>query len=298
MIRTISYTITEKDSGKNIITFLKERFFPSKMITHLKHTDNSVMLNNQAVFVNTVLSVDDELIINYVEDDESENIVCSDLSFKIVYEDEDIMVIDKPADMPVHPAINNFDNTLANGIAYYFASKNQKFVFRCINRLDRNTSGLLIIAKHRLSAAILSDFMKRREIHREYLALCSGIFKEKSGTVNLPIARVGESIIERRVDFENGDKAITNYEVIREFTEDNPLHCICSLLKITLETGRTHQIRVHMSHIGHPLLGDHLYNKEPGSLVRQALHSHIIEFTHPLTLETMRFVSDIDFFSI
>lgn len=291
MTRIIDYTIKPEDSGKTIQFFLREHFYPVKIITLLKHTDNSVCLNGEPVFLNTKLSRDDKLTINYIEEDDSENIVPVDLPFKIVYEDEDIMVIDKPADMPVHPAINNFDNTLANGIAYYFASKDEHFVFRCINRLDRNTSGLLIVAKHRLSAAILSDFMKKREIHREYLALASGIFDNKSGTIDLPIGRVGDSIIERFVDFENGENAITHYEVVQEFES-------YSLLKIKLDTGRTHQIRVHMSHIGHPLLGDSLYNKEPGKLSRQALHSHVIEFIHPITLTPMRFISDIDFSSI
>ena len=291
MTRIIDYIIKPEDSGKTIQFFLREHFYPVKIITLLKHTDNSVCLNGEPVFLNTKLSRDDKLTINYIEEDDSENIVPVDLPFKIVYEDEDIMVIDKPADMPVHPAINNFDNTLANGIAYYFASKDEHFVFRCINRLDRNTSGLLIVAKHRLSAAILSDFMKKREIHREYLALASGIFDNKKGTIDLPIGRVGDSIIERFVDFENGENAITHYEVVQEFES-------YSLLKIKLDTGRTHQIRVHMSHIGHPLLGDSLYNKEPGKLSRQALHSHVIEFIHPITLTPMRFISDIDFSSI
>lgn len=291
MTRIINYTASSLDEGKTIHIFLREHFFPVKIITILKHTENSVCLNGVPVFLNTKLKSRDIITINYFEEDESPNIVPVNLPFKIVYEDEDIMVVDKPADMPVHPAINNFENTLANGIAYYFNSKNERFVFRCINRLDRNTSGLLIVAKHRLSAAILSDFMKKREIHREYLALASGIFSDKTGTINLPIGRVSDSIIERFVDFENGDEAITHYEVIDEF--DN-----CSLLKIKLDTGRTHQIRVHMSHIGHPLLGDSLYNKEPGSLSRQALHSHIISFSHPITLEKLEFVSDIDFSSI
>ena len=204
---------------------------------------------------------------------------------------------DKPADMPVHPAINNFDNTLANAIAYYFMEKGESFVFRSINRLDKNTSGLLIIAKHRLSGAILSDFMKKRRIHREYLALAKGHFDDKSGTINLPIGRVNDSIIERFVDFENGEHAVTHYEVIKEFLADSEFKEACSLLRIHLDTGRTHQIRVHLSHIGHPLLGDTMYNKEPGILKRQALHSHILKFNHPITLEPMTFVSDVNFTS-
>ena len=301
MERQIIYTIADNDAGKTIHVFLREHYYPAKMITHLKHTENSVMLNGVAVFLNTVLCKLDSLKIIYTEVDDSENIVPVNLPFKIVYEDEDIMVIDKPADMPVHPAINNFENTLANGISYYFLSKGEHFVFRCINRLDRNTSGLLIVAKHRLSAAILSGFMKKREIHRVYLALASGIFDDKTGTIDLPIGRVSDSIIERFVDFENGDSAITHYEVIKEFLiEDssNNSGLDCSLLKITLDTGRTHQIRVHLRHIGHPLVGDSLYNKEPGNLSRQALHSHIISFTHPITLKQMSFTSDIDFMSI
>jgi len=240
--------------------------------------------------MNTSMNEGDTLTVIYNETESSENIVAVSLPFEIVYEDDDIMVVNKPADMPVHPAINNFDNTLANGIAFYFESKNEKFMFRCINRLDRNTSGLLLVAKHRLAASILSQFMKNREIHREYLAIASGIFDEKRGVIDLPIGRVGESIIERFVDFENGDNAVTHYEVIQEYTNDEYGEP-CSLLKIKLDTGRTHQIRVHMSYIGHPLLGDHLYNKKPGVLSRQALHSHILKFTHPLTLEEMCFES-------
>lgn len=294
MTRNILYEITKDDENKTIIAYLRERYFCTKILTHLKHTDGSVLLNGTPVFLNTVLTSGDILTISYYEDDESANIVPIDLPFKIVYEDEDIMVIDKPSDMPVHPAINNFENTLANGIAFYFNKKGEHFMFRCINRLDRNTSGLLIIAKHRLAASILSDFMKKRQIHREYLALASGIFTEKEGTITLPIGRVSDSIIERFVDFENGENAITHYRVIKEYYDD-PCFGNSSLLSITLETGRTHQIRVHMSHIGHPLLGDTMYNKEPGKLSRQALHSHKISFIHPILLTKMQFTSDIDF---
>lgn len=295
MIRVINYTVTDSDAEKTIHMFLRGHFFPAKIITLLKHTDNSVCLNGKSVFLNTVLKAGDRLTINYSEDSVSPNIVPVKLDFTIIYEDEDIMVVDKPSDMPVHPAINNFDNTLANAIAYYFMEKGESFVFRSINRLDRNTSGLLIVAKHRLSGAILSDFMKKRQIHREYLALAKGLFADKSGTIDLPIGRVNDSIIERFVDFENGERAITHYEVIKEISADSEFKETCSLLRIHLDTGRTHQIRVHLSHIGHPLLGDTMYNKEPGVLPRQALHSHILKFRHPITLEPMEFESIVNF---
>lgn len=297
MTRIINYHISSDEEGMSINEYLRGRFYPSKLITRLKHTDNSVCLNGVPVFLNTKLSADDALTITFIDEEESENVVPVKLPFGIVYEDEDIMVVDKPADMPVHPAINNFENTLGNALAYYFRSKGESFVCHCINRLDRNTSGLLIVAKHRLSAAILSDFMKKREIHREYLALAAGIFDDKSGTIDLPIGRVNDSIIERFVDFNNGASAVTHYSVVSEYDTDSFFCEPCSLLKVHLDTGRTHQIRVHMSYIGHPLLGDTLYNKKPGNLHRQALHSHILEFTHPITLEKMRFESDIDFTS-
>lgn len=286
MIRTLNYTIDEKNSNKTIYVFLREHFYTAKILAYIKHSENSVILNGKPVFLNTILDTGDTLKIIYSEEDESENIIPVDLPFKIVYEDEDIIVVNKPQDMPVHPAINNFDNTLANGLKYYFDTNGKNFMFRCINRLDRDTSGLLVVAKHRLSASILSDFMKKREIKREYYALVAGIFNNKSGTINAPISRVSESIITRQVDFENGDSAITHYEVLNEFKD-------ISLLRIHLDTGRTHQIRVHMKYIGHPLLGDHLYNEEPGDLERQALHSRKIGFSHPITLEWMDFECEI-----
>lgn len=299
MQRILNYKIDSVSTGYTIIQFLRNHYYPSKFITLLKHTDDSVLVNSAPSKLNSILNEGDTLTICYVEDDESENIIPVNLPFEIVYEDEDIMVVNKPSDMPVHPAINNFENTLANGIAYYFAGKGEHFVFRCINRLDRNTSGLLIVAKHRLSAAILSGYMKERMIHREYLALVSGLFDEKTGTIDLPIAREQESIITRCVDFNKGLPAVTHYEVIREYSGvQSPYGEDCSLLKVHLDTGRTHQIRVHFSHTGHPLLGDSLYNKKPGILKRQALHSYSLKFNHPITFEPLSFISEIDFTSL
>lgn len=318
MKRIIDYTISNSDINKTIYIYLREHFYSAKMLSYLKHIEGSIILNGTPVFLNTILNIGDILTVVYSEEDESENIVPVKMNLDIVYEDEDIIVINKPQDMPVHPAINNFDNTLANGLKYYFDEKNESFVFRCINRLDRDTSGLLVVAKHRLAGSILADFMKKREMTREYIALCSGIFEEKSGTIDAPIARVSESIITRCVDFEKGDRAITHYEVIGEYNNTDSIDYSSlplsentdgltnalpwpvnadilgdslpfSLLKIHLDTGRTHQIRVHMSHIGHPLLGDHLYNEKPGALQHQALHSYKIGFKHPINLEWMEF---------
>ena len=289
MKTTITYHITTSDSEKTIYTYLREHYFKSKTFTLLRHSENdAVFVNGHPVLLKSVLHDGDTLEIVFDEDFSSENIVPVNLPFEIVYEDEHIMVVNKPKDMPVHPAINNFDNTLANGIAYYFENKGEEFVFRCINRLDRDTSGLLIVAKNRISAAILSDFMKNREIKREYRALVAGHFDSMSGTIDAPIARVNDSLIERCVDFENGASAITHYTVLKEYDNNT------SLLSIHLDTGRTHQIRVHMAYIGHPLMGDHLYNNEPGNLEHQALHSYSLKFRHPITLEEMEFISEPD----
>ena len=226
------------------------------------------------------------------------------MDLDIVYEDEDIMVINKPADMPIHPSLNNYYNSLANGLAWYFEKQNKPFIFRCVNRLDRDTSGLTLIAKHMLSAGILapmvaareilSSMVANREIHREYLAIVSGRISPESGTIDAPICRTEDSIIERHVDFEKGERAVTHYQ-LSEYKNGY------SLLSIHLETGRTHQIRVHMKHIGFPLIGDSLYNPQeilpscniPRDITRQALHSHRLQFTHPITGERMDFIAPL-----
>ena len=191
--------------------------------------------------------------------------------------------------MPIHPSLNNYYNSLANGLAWYFEQQNKPFIFRCVNRLDRDTSGLTIIAKHMLSAGILSAMVSRREIHREYLAVVHGRITPEKGTIDAPICRLGDSIIERHVDFEKGERAVTHY-CLKEYKNGH------SLLSIHLETGRTHQIRVHMKYIGFPLVGDSLYNPSditPACITRQALHSHRLQFRHPITGEEMEFVQEL-----
>ena len=183
--------------------------------------------------------------------------------------------------MPIHQSINNYDNSLANAIMYYY--KDYDFVFRCINRLDRDTSGLTIIAKNSLSGAILSQSVSKRQIHRTYTAICNGETK-LSGTITAPINRKEASTIERCVDFTNGEAAITHYTRLAYDSKKD-----LSLVQLQLETGRTHQIRVHMKYINHPLIGDFLYNPDYRYITRQALNSSEIEFTHPITNQKMHF---------
>ena len=286
MNRTLTYEISTEYDGFAIDKYLKSQGYSSANITAIKKMPNNVVIDGEWVHMNRKLKTGDILTVNISEDDSSEKIPPIKMDLDIVYEDEDIIVVNKPAGLPIHPSLNHYEDSLANGLAYYYESQGKPFIFRCANRLDKNTSGLTVIAKHLVSANILSTMVKNRQFHREYYAIVRGSLDEKSGTIDAPIGRVDDSIITRQVDFENGEQAVTHYEVIKE----NKGH---SLVSIPLETGRTHQIRVHFKHIGHPLIGDHLYNPDYEYMTRQALHSHKIEFTHPITGEQLSFTADL-----
>lgn len=286
MERRLTYQITNEYSGLTIKDYLTGKGYSSQVIKELKKMEESVLLNGKWEYMTRRLTPGDELVIHIKETTSSAKIPPVPLNFEIVYEDEDILVIDKPADMPIHPSLNNYENSLANGLAYYFAQQEIPFTFRCVNRLDRDTTGLTIVAKHMLSAGILSEQVTRREIHREYRAIVRGNLPQKEGVIDAPIGRAGESIIERMVDYENGERAVTHYRVVEEKNGH-------SLISLWLETGRTHQIRVHMKHLGYPLIGDYLYNPDFEFMTRQALHSYKLVFTHPITHEKMEFVSGL-----
>lgn len=294
--RTFQYKITETDlaSGTDTIQkYLKSKGFSSTVIRHLKETSEGIQKNGIWARVHEVLTVGDTLTLHLVEQESSENIVPTPLPLSIVYEDEDLLIINKAAGTPIHPSQGNYDNTLANACAYYFQEKGEPFTYRCINRLDRDTTGLLILARHAYSASLLSAMVAKREIHREYRAIVTGLLPEE-GTVDAPIARVDGSTIEREVNFETGETARTHY---KRLAYKNGY----SLASLKLETGRTHQIRVHMKYIGHPLPGDFLYNPDYSIIDRQALHSYRLTFTHPITGVLMDFTTplpeDMNFFS-
>lgn len=285
MKRIFNYTIPAEYNEFTILSFLKDKQYSAQIITHLKRTENGILLNGKWAYVRDLLHTNDNLTIQLVESESSENIVPTNLPLDIVYEDEDILIINKAADTPIHPSQGNYDNTLANAVMYYYQQKGESFTYRCINRLDRDTTGLLILAKHMYSASLLSDMVQRREIHREYLAIATGTTPEE-GIITAPIGRVDGSTIERQVDTINGEYACTHYKRIWQGQE-------FSLVSLTLETGRTHQIRVHMKHIGYPLPGDFLYNPDYSVIKRQALHSHKLTFLHPITKEKMEFTAEL-----
>ncbi len=283
MKRILNYQISDAHNNCRIWDFIIEKGYTKHIRTYLKQHFGTVLLNGEPAYFYQMMHTGDSLEIHIEDETASEKIPPVSMLIDIVYEDEDLMVINKQADTPIHPSQGNYENTLANGVAWYFAQQNIPFVYRCINRLDRNTTGLLILAKNMLSGAILSEQMKNREIHRTYLAIVEGQPAD-NGIVDAPIGRIADSVIERQVDWEHGDSAVTHYWTLKHQEENN-----ISLVKLKLETGRTHQIRVHMTSIGHPLLGDTLYNPTTTLMTRQALHSYSLEFAHPITRENMYF---------
>lgn len=289
MNRTLTYTITEKHHDMPLKVYLKTKGYSSQNLIELKKIPEQVQVNDTPVYMNYRLRTGDVLTIHIIETTSSEKITPVKLPLDIIYEDEDLLVVNKPWGMPIHPSMNNYDNSLANALAYYFATQNTPFIFRCINRLDRDTSGLTLIAKHMVSAGMLSAMVANKKnggITREYLAIVQGTPNPPQGTINAPIARKEGSILERTVDFTHGEDAVTHYRVLEEKNGH-------SLISLILETGRTHQIRVHMKHIGYPLIGDYLYNPHMEYIARQALHSHRLSFTHPITGEAMEFVAPL-----
>ena len=287
MNRNITYVIPCEKAGLTIQQFLKEKGYTHGVIVLLKRTQNGIRRNGIWAKTSDILQSDDLLEILLCEVIADTSIIPENGALSIVYEDEDILVVDKPHHMPVHPSMGHVTQTLANVVCGYYQNQDELFTFRCINRLDRDTTGLTIIAKHMLSAGILGQSMKCRQIHRTYYAICQGKVPEE-GTIDAPIARMAESIILRQVDDDHGESAITHYQRIQYHADED-----LSLVKLTLDTGRTHQIRVHMNHIGHPLIGDFLYHPSSMQMSRQALHSGELEFIHPITNTKMHIKSPL-----
>lgn len=279
MNRIFHYQITENEQGTTVLDFLRKKGFSRHILSSMKADKEALTRNGQRIGGREQLLAGDHFRVRLLETVDSDGIVPVSMPLSILYEDEDILVINKPADMPVHPSIGNYTNTLANGVAAYLDAKDEHSPFRCINRLDRDTSGALILAKNAFSAAVLSTQMRNRQIRRTYLAVVEGI-TPPNGTISAPISRVDDSVIERHVDFLRGEPAVTHYERLETKNEH-------SLLEIHLETGRTHQIRVHMGYIGHPLPADYLYHPKYDCFKRQPLHSLQLEFRHPVTDKSM-----------
>lgn len=282
MKRIIDYEISDEYDGISLRDYLILKGASRQVLKEFKFGPSCAYINNEAARLWQSLAAKDRLRIELIETLSSERIPPVNLPLDIIYEDEDILVVNKPYDMPIHPSLNNYENSLANAVAYYYQNKGEAFVYRCINRLDRDTSGLTVIAKNILSAGILYEEQQKDMLKKKYIAIVVGEDLDDVGTIDLPIGRDLTSTITRKIDFEHGDKAVTHYRVI---SKNNGL----SLVNLRLETGRTHQIRVHMSAIGHPLIGDFLYNPDNKEATRQALHAKTLSLVQPITGEHLTF---------
>ena len=268
----IKYNV--KDSKKNINDILLTELKISNRLLYKLIKSNRIYLNGTIIDTRKVPQIGDLILIDLNYNEESPNIVPTKMDIDIIYEDEAIIAINKPSGIATHPSRMHFDNTLSNGIKFYFDSIGLNKKIRPVNRLDLNTSGIVLFAKNEFVQENLIKQMSSGEFKKEYLAICDGIFENKKGTIDKPIARKNQSIIERCIS-EKGKRAITHYEVLKEF--DN-----YSLVKCILETGRTHQIRVHMSYLGHSILGDSLYGDKNFFSKGHALHCFKISFLHPV----------------
>lgn len=205
-----------------------------------------------------------------------------DLKLPILYDDFDIIMVNKPPFMVVHPTKSHFENTIANGVTHYVVEKSENVKIRFVNRLDMNTSGLVIVAKNPYAQFVLSSDMKEDKVEKMYIAVVKGVVKEDFGTINEPIYRPTDDSI-KRIVHEEGQPSVTHFEVVERLKD-------ATVLKLKLETGRTHQIRVHLNHIGHGIIGDELYGYVDENLInRQALHAFSLKFKQPRTREDLEF---------
>lgn len=258
-------------------------------------SENNVLVNDKIVSKNYKCKTGDSIVVN-VPDAVMLDVIPQNIPLDIVYEDDDLLVVNKPKDMVVHPAAGNYTNTLVNALLYHckdsLSGINGVIRPGIVHRIDKDTSGLLIVAKNDMAHLDLANQIKEHSFHRAYQAVVYGNIKEENGTVHQPIGRSPKDRKKMAVVDKNSKDAITHYEVIRRYGDFTHIRCI-------LETGRTHQIRVHMSYIGHPLAGDSVYGpkKVITSLNGQCLHAGEIGFVHPRTKKYMEFKSDLpDYF--
>ena len=262
---------------------INELGFSKRAITSLKARPDGILINNQHATVRALIKENDVLIINFNDDgDNYDKLVPSSTLPEIIYEDDDIICVNKPPFMPTHQSQGHFYDTLANSLAYYFSLQNRPFVFRSVNRLDRNTSGIVLVAKNRLASSKLSNQMKNDGINKTYIAILQGELKDNEGIIETYIRRKEKSIILREVCNKTEDSkiAITSYKVL---AKKNGL----SLVLATPITGRTHQLRVHFAHLGAQILGDDLYGVESDLIDRHALHAYKLCFEHPEAKQKM-----------
>lgn len=278
---TLEWEIQKADDGKLVKEFLKEQEISKAALTDIKFAGGRITVNGDEVTVRKQLSSGDRIVVSFPEETPSESMLGEDIPLDIKYEDDSFLVINKPARMNTIPSREHPTGSLANGVIGYYSRIGLQATVHIVTRLDRDTSGLVLIAKHRHIHHLLSKQQKKGTVKRRYVAIAEGVFKESEGTIEKPIGRKKDSIIEREVQ-EGGQYARTHFKILKQGSA-------FAYVSLQLETGRTHQIRVHLSHIGHPLLGDDLYGGDVAYINRQALHCTSLEFFHPIKRETLSF---------
>ena len=276
--------INKSQDGKTIKQILtSELQLSNRIIKNIKSV-NGIKVNSINQNINFVVKFNDILELN-IKDEVSENIIPQEMPLDILYEDKDILVINKPLGLVVHPTAFYNKDTLANGVMYYYNQIGLSTKFRPVNRLDKDTSGIILIAKTQICHYNLSKQMINKTFIKEYIAVVHNALDEIDGIISLPITRNPKSLIERVVNV-CGQEAVTEYHVICQ-------NAFSSVIRIILLTGRTHQIRVHFSHTGHPLFGDSLYGIPDDLISRQALHCISLSFNHPSNNTSLKFESTI-----
>ncbi len=276
--------ITEEQDGILLRAFLTAHLhLSSKMIKYLKYRPDGICVNGQQVTVRHILRKGDCLELAAEDSAHSEKVDPVELPIEILFENDDLVVPSKPGNMPTHPSRDHYRDTVANALAFRYREAGIPFVFRPVNRLDRNTSGLLLVARNKRASGELNRALQKGQIGKSYLAIVTGCLKDDEGEISLPLHRSRESIIIRQVcspDAPDASPALTRYRV-RAKNEHY------TLVEASPITGRTHQLRVHFAALGHPMLGDDLYGTPSPIIPRQALHAYRLTFPMPFTGEAL-----------
>ena len=280
----MDWTVTAGDNGATVKEFIASHIrLSTKMLKYLKYRNDGILVNGEQCTVRRVLRAGDVLTLALEDRSSAEELEAVELPLEILYEDGELVVPSKPPRMPTHPSHNHYNDTVANALAYRYARQGVPFVFRPVNRLDRDTSGLLIIARNKRAAGLLTQALQEHRFRKTYLAVLEGEMETDGGTVEKPLHRTEKSIIVREVcspDAPDAEPARTEFRVLARGNG-------CTLVEAQPITGRTHQLRVHFASLGHPIAGDSLYGIPNGRIDRQALHAYTLTFPHPITQEIL-----------
>lgn len=277
------WEVAENEDNVLLREYIKGQGISRAALTDIKFNGGDIFVNEERQTVRYVVSQGDKVKVCFPMEKRSEEMMAESIPLSIAYEDDYVLVINKPSNLATIPSREHPTGTLANGLLFYYDQHNIPSTVHIVTRLDKDTSGLLLVAKNRFVHHMLSQQHKEKNVKRVYRAIVHGKLPTNMGTIDAPIGRKVTSIIEREVRAD-GQKAITHYQVEKSFDD-------MTLVKVMLETGRTHQIRVHFAHLGHPLVGDDLYGGQADKLKRQALHSAELTFYHPFFKKNMTFHS-------